>query len=232
MKKGLKVIVLALFAAAIGGFFYFDLANFLSLDYIKQQQSSFTEYYNQKPLMVIGIFLLIYITSTALSLPGATILTLIGGALFGLLYGTIIISFASTIGATLSFLAARFLLKDQIQNKFGEKLKPINEGIEKEGGFYLFTLRLIPVFPFFLINLLMGLTPIRTVQYFFISQLGMLPGTIVYVNAGTELAKIDSLKGILSPSLMLSFALLGLFPIAAKKLIAVLKNKKDQNDQP
>lgn len=232
MKKGLKVIVLALFAAAIGGFFYFDLANFLSLDYIKQQQSSFTEYYNQKPLMVIGIFLLIYITSTALSLPGAAILTLIGGALFGLLYGTIIISFASTIGATLSFLAARFLLKDQIQNKFGEKLKPINEGIEKEGGFYLFTLRLIPVFPFFLINLLMGLTPIRTVQYFFISQLGMLPGTIVYVNAGTELAKIDSLKGILSPSLMLSFALLGLFPIAAKKLIAVLKNKKDQNDQP
>ena len=175
------------------------------------------------PALVIGGYMLIYIVATALSLPGAVILTLAGGALFGLVTGTIVISFASTIGATLACLVSRFLLRDWVQTRFGEKLQRINEGIEQEGGFYLFTLRLIPVFPFFIINLAMGLTRIRLSTYYWVSQLGMLPATIVYVNAGKELGKLESLAGILSPSLIFSFVLLGLFPITVKKIMARIK---------
>jgi uncharacterized membrane protein YdjX (TVP38/TMEM64 family) len=156
-------------------------------------------------------------------------MTLAGGALFGLLTGTVVISFASTIGATLAFLVSRFLLKDWVQERFKEKLHTINQGIEREGSFYLFTLRLVPVFPFFIINLVMGLTPIRTTRFYLVSQVGMLPGTLVYVNAGTQLAQIDSLKGILSPGLLLSFALLGMFPLLARKGVALINRKKERN---
>jgi uncharacterized membrane protein YdjX (TVP38/TMEM64 family) len=160
-------------------------------------------------------------------------MTLVGGGVFGLLIGTLVVSFASTIGATLAFLVSRFLLRDYVQHKFGERLRAINRGIEKEGAFYLFTLRLIPIFPFFVINLVMGLTPLKTWQFFFVSQIGMLAGTIVYVNAGSQLASIDTVSDILSPSLLLSFALLGLFPLIAKKLVELLKARKAHSvDRP
>ena len=170
--------------------------------------------------------MLIYILVTSLSLPGAAVMTLAGGAFFGLVVGTVVVSFASTIGATLACFVSRFILRDWIQSRFGEKLKTVNEGVEKEGAFYLFTVRLIPVFPFWLINLVMGLTSMKLVTFYWVSQLGMLAGTIVFVNAGKELAKIDSLSGILSPTLIMSFVLLGLFPIITKKAIAFYKSKK------
>lgn len=214
-----KVAILGVLLLIVGLFFYFDLGRFLSLDYLKQSQARFQHLYEQHRFAVLGAYMLIYVIVTALSLPGAAVMTLAGGGLFGLVTGTVAVSFASTIGATCACLASRFFLRDWVQNKFGPKLKTINEGIEQEGAFYLFSLRLIPVFPFFIINLLMGLTamPVRT--YFWVSQLGMLPATIVYVNAGNELAKINSLAGILSPSLIASFAVLGLFPLTVKKLM-------------
>ncbi|HCL81051.1 MAG TPA: TVP38/TMEM64 family protein, partial [Nitrospiraceae bacterium] len=175
-------------------------------------------------IAVIAAYMLIYIFVTGLSLPGATVMTLAGGALFGLWVGAIVISFASTLGATLACLISRFLLRDWVQSKFGDKLSEINQGIEKEGLFYLFTLRLIPAFPFFVINLLMGLTKMPIFTFYWISQIGMFPATLVYVNAGKELAKIDSLSGILSPPLIISFVILGLFPIAAKKAVAFYKS--------
>lgn len=207
-------------------FFVFDLGQYLSLAYVKSRQAWLVDIYAQHTLMTIGVYMLIYIAVTALSLPGAAVMTLAGGALLGLLTGTVVISFASTIGATLAFLVSRFLLKDWVQSRFKDKLKAINQGIEKEGAFYLFTLRLVPVFPFFIINLVMGLTPISIRRFYLVSQLGMLPGTLVYVNAGTQLAQIDSLKGILSPGLLLSFALLGLFPLLAKKGVAIFNQKR------
>ena len=175
---------------------------------------------------MIGLFTLIYVISTALSLPGATILTLAGGAIFGVWTGLIIVSFASTIGATFAFLASRFLFRDLILNRFKEKLESINQGIQKEGAFYLFTLRLVPLFPFFLINLVMGLTPISVMTFFFVSQIGMLPGTLVYVNAGTQIAQIDSLKGILSPGILFSFILIGILPLISKWIIGIFKSRK------
>ncbi len=208
-------------------FFYFDLSRFLNLEYLKASQNRFQQLYGQHRFVVIGIYMLTYIVVTTLSLPGAAVMTLAGGGLFGLLTGTIVVSFASTIGATCACLASRFVLRDWVQNRFGEKLKAVNAGIDKEGAFYLFSLRLIPVFPFFIINLLMGLTrmPIRT--YFWVSQLGMLPATVVYVNAGNELAKIDSLSTILSPGLIGSFVILGLFPLTVKKLMQRYRGVKE-----
>ena len=222
-----KIAILAVMAVLIGLFFYFDVAQYLNLEYLKESQERFQQLYQQNRVAVISLYMMMYIVVTALSLPGAAIMTLAGGGLFGLITGTIAVSFASTIGATLACLASRFVLRDWVQNKFGEKLQTINEGIDKEGAFYLFSLRLIPIFPFFIINLLMGLTtmPIRT--YFWVSQLGMLPATIVYVNAGNELAKIDSLGGIVSPSLLLSFAILGLFPITVKKLMGRFRGTRE-----
>ncbi len=226
MKNSFKYVVIVLIIALLGAFFYFDLGQYLSFEYLKQRQSDFQAYKEGNPTLTIVIYLVSYIVVTALSLPGAAILTLLGGALFGLLTGTILVSFASTIGATSAFLVARFMLRDAIQSKFGDKLKVINEGIEREGMFYLFTMRLIPAIPFFVINLVMGLTPIKTLHFFIVSQIGMLAGTIVYVNAGTELAKIDSLSGILSPKLIVSFVILGIFPLISKKIIGLIKKKK------
>lgn len=221
-----KIFLLGGIAVFIILFKVFDLQQYLSLDYIKARQESFTALYHARPLPVIAAYMLIYIVVTALSLPGAAVMTLAGGALFGLVTGTIAVSFASTIGATLACIASRYLLRDWVQKKFGDKLGKINQGMENEGGLYLFSLRLVPIFPFFVINLAMGLTPIKMPTYYWVSQLGMLPATIVYVNAGTQLAKIDSPAGILSPGLILSFALLGLFPVLSKKLLALYTNKK------
>jgi len=228
MKKNLnKILIAAVIVAAVIAFKVFNLGDYLSLSYIKESHQQFESLYAEHTMLVIGGYMLIYILVTSLSLPGAAVMTLAGGALFGLLRGTIIVSFASTIGATLACLVSRFILRDWVQGKFGERLKTVNDGIEREGSFYLFTLRLIPVFPFWLINLVLGLTkmPLRT--FYWVSQFGMLPGTIVYVNAGKELGKIDSLSGILSPGLILSFVILGLFPLATKKAMALYKRKKE-----
>ena len=225
-KRIKQIVILAVLIALVASFFIFDLRQYLTLEYIKSQQQAFADYYSENTVLTIAIYFVIYVITTALSLPGAAVLTLVGGALFGLVTGTIIVSFASTLGATLAFLVSRFLLGDYVQNKFSDKLKVINEGIEKEGEFYLFTLRLVPLFPFFLINLVMGLTPIRTIKFFVVSQLGMFPGTIVYVFAGTQLAQIDSLQGILSPGLIGAFVLLGVFPLLAKKALELIKRRR------
>ncbi len=224
--KSKKILILATIAIALFAFFYFDLAHYFDLAYFKSKQAAVNDYYRENPALTIAYFFLIYTAATAISFPGAAVMTLVAGAIFGVVLGTVIVSFASTIGATLAFLTSRFLLRESIQNKFGDKLKAINDGIAKEGGFYLFTLRLVPAFPFFLINLVMGLTPIKTWTFFWISQLGMLAGTIVFVNAGTQIAGITSLKGILSPSLIFAFVLLGIFPIIAKKIISTYTAKK------
>lgn len=221
-----KIGLLVLIAALAAGFFYFDLHQLLTLDGLKSGLVQFEEWRAASPLLVGGAFLLLYVVVTALSLPGAAIMTLAAGALFGLAWGTLIVSFASSIGATLAFLVSRYLLQDTVQKRFGDRLKAINEGIEREGAFYLFTLRLVPIFPFFLINLLMGLTTIRALTFYWVSQVGMFAGTLVYVNAGTQLGQLESLSGILSPSLLLSFVLLGVFPLIAKKIVDVVKARR------
>jgi pyruvate/2-oxoglutarate dehydrogenase complex dihydrolipoamide dehydrogenase (E3) component/uncharacterized membrane protein YdjX (TVP38/TMEM64 family) len=221
-----RLVLLIVVAAAIAAFFYFDLGRYLSLEYLKGQQAAFAAYYAQHRWQTIAVYFAAYVAVAALSLPGATILTLAGGALFGTVTGTIIVSFASSIGATVAMLVARFVLRDMVQAKFSDKLKPINEGIDRDGAFYLFALRLVPLFPFFVINLAMGLTRIRAWTFYWVSQLGMFAGTIVYVNVGTQLAQIDSLKGILSPTLLVSFVLLGLFPLLAKKVVETIKARK------
>jgi pyruvate/2-oxoglutarate dehydrogenase complex dihydrolipoamide dehydrogenase (E3) component/uncharacterized membrane protein YdjX (TVP38/TMEM64 family) len=226
MKKAKTIIILTVIAGFVGAFYYFNLGQYLTLEYLKGQQAEFSVFYKENTLLTIAVYSVIYIVSTALSLPGAALLTLLGGALFGLVTGTIIVSFASTIGATLAFTISRLLLRDWVQKKFGGYLKSFNEGIKKDGGFYLFTLRLIPAFPFFVINLVMGLTPMKTLQFFLVSQAGMLAGTAVYVNAGTQLAQIESLKGILSSELIFSFILLGIFPLVTKKLLGIYKGRK------
>lgn len=221
-----KITLLATVIILVALFFIFDLGQYFNLSYLKEKQAAIDTFYDQQPLTTVLSYFLLYIIITGLSLPGAAILTLAGGAIFGITWGTVIVSFASTIGATLAFLFSRYLFREYIQGRFADKLTAINKGMEEEGAFYLFTLRLVPIFPFFIINLVMGLTPIRTIIFFLVSQAGMLAGTIVYVNAGTQIAKIEQLKDILSPGLILSFALLGLFPLIAKKTVDYLKKRK------
>lgn len=221
-----KLFIAALLLAVIVAFFALDLGRYLSLAFLKESQSSFQAVFEQKPVWVTLVFFAVYVAVTGLSLPGAVIMTLAAGAGFGLVLGTIVVSFASTLGATLAMLAARYLLRDSIQARFGRRLDEINKGIEKEGAFYLFSLRLIPAVPFFALNLLMGLTRIRTWTYFWVSQLGMLAGTVVYVNAGTQIAKIDSLQSIASPALIGSFVLLGVLPLAVNKVLQFLKRRQ------
>lgn len=216
-----KLLVLAVIAAAITAFFVFDLKQYVSLDYFQAQRAAIEAQVQAYPLRTALLFFGVYVAVTGLSLPGAAIMTLIAGALFGLLWGTAIVSFASTLGATLAFLASRFLLRDWVQQRFGDRLRPINEGIAREGAFYLFALRLVPAFPFFVINLVMGLTPIRTSTYYWVSQLGMFAGTLVYVYAGTQLGAFK-----ISAGLLLAFALLGIFPLLAKKALDALKARK------
>lgn len=213
-----KAILALLVVAAIALFFGKGLDQHLTLGALKASQEKFAAMQAQSPLLTILATFLIYVAVVALSLPGATIMSLAVGALYGFWVGALLVSFASTIGATLAFLAARYVLRDFVQRRFGDRLRGINEGMAKDGALYLFMLRLVPVVPFFLINLLMGLTHIRTATFYWVSQLGMLAGTLVYINAGTQLARVDSLSGILSPAVLLSFALLGVFPLVAKRV--------------
>ena len=225
MSKG-RLAVIAVIAALVVAFLWFDLARFLDLEYLKSRQADIDVYYRDHPVAVLAGYFVAYVAITGLSLPGAAIMTLAGGAVFGLLWGTVLVSFASTIGATVAFIVSRYILRDGIQRRYGDRLRAINEGIERDGAFYLFTLRLVPAFPFFVINLVMGLTAMRILAFALVSQLGMLPGTIVFVNAGTQLARIESLQGILSPALIGSFVLLGVFPLIAKWIVNFVKARR------
>ena len=224
--KTKKLALLALLGLLIAVYAHFDLGQYLNLQMLKDQQAAIKAFQAAKPFTGVAIYFVIYVIATAFSFPGAALLTLAGGAVFGLLWGTLIVSFASTIGATLAFLMSRFLLRDWVSQRFGQRLAAIDDGVKREGAFYLFTLRLVPVFPFFLVNLLLGLTAMKARTFFWVSQLGMLTGTVVYVNAGTQLARLDSLSGILSPGLLGSFVLLGLFPLVAKKLVETVRMNK------
>jgi pyruvate/2-oxoglutarate dehydrogenase complex dihydrolipoamide dehydrogenase (E3) component/uncharacterized membrane protein YdjX (TVP38/TMEM64 family) len=219
-------LVWLLLALALGAFIALDLGQFLSFEQLKASQAGFAQLHAQQPFTVAAVYFGVYVLATALSIPGAVIITLAGGAVFGLWQGLLLVSFASSIGATLAFLASRFVLRDWVEARFGQRLADINAGVNREGGFYLFTLRLIPVVPFFLINLLMGLTRMKTWTFYWVSQLGMLAGTAVYVNAGTQLAQLDSVQGILSPALLGSFVLLGLFPLIARSIVAAVQKRK------
>ena len=222
--KQLPVLLIVL--VLIGLFFSFDLHHQLTLENLKSQQLALESYRQTHPVLAIVAYAMLYIAVTGLSLPGATVLSLAGGAVFGLLPGLLMVSFASSIGATLAFLAARFLLRDWVKSRFINRFQAIDEGVSRDGGFYLFSLRLVPLFPFFMINLAMGLTPIKTSTFYWVSQLGMLPGTLVYVNAGTQLAKIAAISDILSPALLGSFVLLGIFPWLAKQVLEWLQHRK------
>jgi len=220
--------VLAVLVTLIAAFFIFDLDRFLSLEKLQQSKAAIDQYRDAHAVLASAAFFGVYVAVTALSLPGAAILTLAGGAIFGLLWGTVIVSFASSIGATLAFLTSRFLLHDAIQSRYGDRLKAINAGVRKDGALYLFTLRLIPAFPFFVVNLVMGLTPLPARTFYWVSQAGMLPLTLVFVNAGTELAKIDQLKDIVSPTLIASLVLIGLFPLIARKAVERINARRNK----
>ena len=226
MNKG-KLAVIVVVAGLVVAFLWFDLGRYLSLEFLKSRQSDIDAFYHEHPVAVLAAYFCAYVAITGLSLPGAAIMTLAGGAVFGLLWGTVVVSFASTLGATVAFIVSRYILRDGIQRRYGDRLKTINAGVERDGGFYLFTLRLVPAFPFFVINLVMGLTPMRILTFALVSQVGMLPGTVVYVNAGTQLARIESLQGILSPVLIGSFVLLGVFPLVAKWIVGAVKARRD-----
>ena len=225
MKLKKLLIILSVIALIVLARYY-GLQEYLSFESLKSNKELLNSYYAQNEILFISGYILLYIISVAVALPGATILTIGSGALFGLVKGVILVSFASTIGATLSFLISRYLFRDTLREKFSDKLTAIDKGVRQDGAFYLFTLRMIPIFPFFLINVLMGLTDISVVIFFFVSQVGMLLGTIVYVNAGTQLASISSLKDILSPNLLFSFVALGILPLFGKSIIAYIKNQK------
>ena len=221
-----QIVLLLLLALVIGAFVVLDLGRYLSFEQLKASQASFDQLYAQQPFTVAAVYFGVYVLVTALSFPGAVIITLAGGAVFGLWKGLLLVSFASTLGATLAFLASRFVLRDWVESRFGQRLADINAGVDKEGAFYLFTLRLIPVVPFFLINLLMGLTRMKTWTYYWVSQIGMLAGTAVYVNAGTQLAQLNSIQGILSPALLGSFVLLGIFPLLARRGVLMIQKRQ------
>ncbi len=214
-KKSVMGIVLVVAIIYLG----IEFSQYLTLENAKAQQASLTLFIEQNLFVAAATYFILYVAITALSIPGAAVVTLLGAALFGFWLSLALVSFASTIGATIAFLSSRYLLRNWVQNRFSAKLVAINEGVKKDGAFYLFSLRLIPVFPFFLINLLMGLVPISVFRFYWVSQVGMLPGTAVYLNAGTQLSEINSLSGIVSPTVLLSFVLLGLFPMMAKWLL-------------
>ena len=216
-----KIILITAIGGLLWAYFAFDGQRYLSLDF-------FRDLYAQQPLLTAGVYFAIYVIATAISIPGAALLTIIGGMLFGLWTGILLVSFASSIGATLAFLVSRFLLRDWVQATFSSHLSTINQGIEKQGGYYLFGLRLIPLFPFWMINLVMGLTPLKTSTFYLVSQLGMLAGTFVYVNAGASIGSIDefSAAGIMTPGVILSFLLLALFPLLVRAVVNVVDRRK------
>ena len=219
----LAIVIVALFAA----FFIFDLQQYANLEYLQSQKASLEGLNTEHPLLLALGYFFLYIAVAALALPAAAILTLAGGAVFGFWKGMLLVSFASSIGATIAFLLTRYLFHDSVQKRFGKRLETVNRGIEDEGAFYVFGLRLVPLFPFVVVNSILALTKLKTLTFYWASQLGMLIGTAVYVNAGTQLADISSMSDILSLELLLSFALLGVFPIIAKHLLAWLKKSKE-----
>ncbi|MEL6737817.1 MAG: TVP38/TMEM64 family protein, partial [Pseudomonadota bacterium] len=221
-----KLVIIAAIALLIAAYFVFDLGTYLTLDGIKQVAADASGFYEDNPAIVLAVFFAIYVAVTAASLPGAAIMTLAAGALFGLVTGTILVSFASTLGATLAFLASRYVLRDTIESRFGERLKGINAGLERDGAFYLFTVRMIPYIPFFVVNLVFGLTRIKTLTFALVSQIGMLLGTVVYVNAGTRLAEVNDPSDLLSVPLLASFLLLAIVPWIAKAIIGWIKRRK------
>lgn len=222
-----KIILLGFIVLVVAAFLYFDLGQYVSFDKLKQNQQQLQAMVEDNFWAVSLGFFAVYVLTTALSLPGATILTIAAGAIFGLLIGVLIVSFASSIGATLAFLASRFLFQETVKNKFGDRISVVNQGIAEDGAFYLFSLRLIPLIPFFVVNLLFGLSQMKARTFYWVSQIGMLAGTIVYVNAGTQLSTIESPSDILSAKIIGSFVLLGLFPLIAKKILSWAKGKKD-----
>ncbi len=221
-----RLFVVALIAILLVAFFAAGGTRYVSFEYVKGQAASFQQYYDQHRVQTAAVYFIVYVAVTALSLPGALVMTLVGGAIFGLLWGTVLVSFASSCGATLAFLASRFILRDWVRGRFARFLEPIDAGIRREGAFYLFTLRLIPAIPFFVINLAMGLTAMPARAFYGVSQLGMLPGTVVFVAAGSRLAAIESPAGILSPGLVGLFVLIGVFPLLAKRLVAGLRARR------
>ena len=225
-RSGSRLLLVLFIITALAAFFIFHLDQYLTLDYLKSQRQDFLAFYADNTVITLAAYFVLYVAVTAFSLPGATVMTLAGGAVFGFTTSLFVISFASSIGATLAFLISRFVLRDYVQTKYKDRLKTINEGIGREGDFYLFTLRLIPLVPFFVINLVMGLTPMKAWRFYLVSQIGMLPGTIVYVNAGSQLGSLESLTGILSPGLILSFVLIGVFPLVAKKMVGYIKARR------
>lgn len=225
-KRLAIVISIILMLTAV---WYFDLTDYLTLEYIKMKQDAFRMLHHEHTYLVVGGFVILYILVTALSIPGAAIMTLAAGGLFGFWTALIAVSFASTIGATLACFVSRYILKDWVQNTFGSKIKKIDDGVKKEGAFYLFTVRLVPIFPFFAINLIMGITSLPLRTFFWVSQLGMLPGTAVFVNAGKQLATINDIADVLQPVHIISFALLGVFPLLAKFLLKFIRKIKESN---
>ena len=221
-----KIIILLILAILIAGFFLFDLHQYFDFSYIKSKQQIITDYFQTHPIKTAVIFFFIYIAVAGLSLPGATVLSILAGAIFGLPLGVFIVLLAATIGATIAFWFSRYIFHDFVQDRFGDKLQAINRGIEKDGAFYLFTLRLIPIFPYFIINIVMGLTPIRTLVFFITSLLGMFAGSIIFVNVGTQLADVESIDGILTPGIIFAFVLLAIFPWLAKKIVGIIKARR------
>ena len=218
--------LLAAIATLLAAFFALDLGRFLSLDALRASKVAIDAYRDAHPVLASAAFFLVYVSAAALSVPGALVLTVAGGAIFGLLWGVVLVSFASSLGATLAFLTSRFLLHDAIQSRYGDRLRAINAGVRRDGAFYLFTLRLLPVIPFFVVNVVMALTPLRARTFYWVSQLGMLPATLIFVNAGTELAKVQSLKDIASPTLLASLVLIGLFPLIARKAMEKINARR------
>lgn len=223
-----KILLVAVVLALGAAFFGFGLNQYLTLSFLKESREALAEAYAVAPVRFLVGYFLLYVLVAGLSLPGATVLTLAGGALFGFWITLAVVSFASSLGATAACALARYLFREALTRRMGPKLAAIDAGIRREGAFYLFTLRLIPLFPFFVVNAAMGLTALPLRAFYLVSQCGMLPGTAVYVNAGTQLGRLDSLSGILSPTLILSFALLGLFPLAAKRAVAFYRARRAQ----
>lgn len=210
----------------VGAYFALDLGEFITLEKLKELAGVLPQTIQQKPVLSALVFFAVYVVMAAISLPGAAIMTLAAGALFGLGWGLLLVSFASSIGATLAFLVARTLLGAQVSQRFGAQLQAVNAGLEREGNFYLFSIRMVPLFPFFLVNLVMGLTSMRVLPFYMVSQVGMLAGTLVFVFAGTEIAKLDSVSDVLNPGLMLALSLLGLFPLLAKRILKILSSRR------
>jgi uncharacterized membrane protein YdjX (TVP38/TMEM64 family) len=228
-RFGFRLVLLAVVAALVAGWFLFDLGRYLDLAFLKEVHGSAVALVHERPVVSTIGFFLAYVFVTALSLPGAAVMTLAGGAVFGLIWGLVVVSFASTVGATLAMLIARRLLGDYVQKKFSRQLASVNGGLERDGGFYLFSIRMVPLFPFFVVNLVMGLTPIATWTYYWVSQVGMLPGTFVFVFAGTQLANVEGVGDVLSPGLIVALSLLGLFPLLARKFVAWLRKAREEN---